>query len=38
MRELVWLELVLLVPFPPGSAPGTALERRMDSGMGETGS
>ena len=28
--------LVLLVLVPLGSAPGTALERRTDSGTGET--
>ena len=36
--EPVLLELVLLAPFLPGTAPGTTLERRMGSGMGETGS
>ena len=38
LPERVLLELVLLAPFLPGTAPGTTLERRMGSGMGETGS
>ena len=35
--EPVLLGLVLLAPFLPGTAPGITLERRMGSGMGETG-
>ena len=30
-------ELVLLAPFPPGSAQGTTLERRMGSGWERQG-